>query len=128
LISPRDQAIDLTEGQWKAALALSQETWRKGDAERNEGKELPREPRGPEIRRILGDGYPEMGVLPRRDRGLLMLYLLDPEVSGVDDLKGAAPIVAWAISFPSSMSERRVSNERYVGNSVLWGELNAWVD
>ncbi|MBZ9984100.1 MULTISPECIES: Z1 domain-containing protein [unclassified Mesorhizobium] len=128
LISPRDQAIDLSEAQWKGALARSQETWRKGDAERNEGKEPPKEPRGPEIRRVLGDGYPEMGVPPRRDRGLLMLYLLDPEESGVDALKGAAPVVGWAISFPSSVSERRVSNSRYVGNSVLWGEVNAWVD
>lgn len=128
LISPRDQAIDLSEKQWKAALARSNETWRKGDAERNEGKEPPKEPRGPEIRRILGDGYPEMDVPPSRDRGLLMLYLLDPDESGVDSLKGAAPVVAWALSFPSSVSERRVSNSKYMGNSVLWGEVNAWVD
>jgi hypothetical protein len=128
LISPRDQAIDLSEKQWKAALARSNETWRKGDAERNEGKEPPKEPRGPEIRRILGDGYPEMDVPPSRDRGLLMLYLLDPDESGVDSLKGAAPVVAWALSFPSSVSERRVSNSKYMGNSVLWGDVNAWVD
>lgn len=128
LISPRDQAIDLTELQWKAALARSQETWRKGDTERNEGKEPPKEPRGPEIRRVLGDGYQDMGVEARRDRGLLMLYLLDPDESGVDALKGGAPVVAWAISFPSSDSTRTVSNSKYMGNSVLWGELNGWVE
>jgi len=33
-----------------------------------------------------------------------------------------------ATSFPSSVSERRVSNSKYMGNSVLWGEVNAWVD
>lgn len=128
LISPRDQAIDLTEKQWNAALARSHETWRKGDAERNEGKEPPKEPRGPEIRRVLGDGHPEMDVLPRRDRGLLMMYLLDPDKADVPLLRGAAPVAAWALSFPSSTSTRTVSNSKYMGNSVLWGELNGWVD
>ena len=63
-----------------------------------------------------------------------MLYLLDPEETKVSRLKNADPIVAWAISFPSSDSSRRVSNEKYVmgdkfmANSVLWGSLNEWVD
>lgn len=128
LISPRDQAIDLTEQQWNAALARSQETWRKGDAERNEGKEPPKEPRGPEIRRVLGDGHPDMDVPPRRDRGLLMMYLLDPDKADVPVLRGGAPVAAWALSFPSSTSTRTVSNSKYMGNSVLWGELNGWLD
>lgn len=127
LISPRDQAIDLTEAEWKAALELSQKTWRK-DTDRNEGKEPPSEPRGPQIRHVLGEGVAEAGVSSRRERGLLMLYLLDPDGSGVDELKNADPIAAWAISFPSSSSERRVSNSRYIANSVLWGGLNDWVD
>lgn len=127
LISPRDQAIDLTEAEWKAALDLSQQTWR-NDTERNEGKEPPSEPRGPQIRHVLGYGVPEAGIPARRERGLLMLYLLDPEGAGADELKDADPVVAWAISFPSSTSERRVSNSRYIANSVLWGGLNDWVD
>ncbi|EJM65887.1 Z1 domain-containing protein [Pseudomonas sp. GM50] len=127
LISPRDQAIDLTEAEWKAALELSQKAWR-NDTDRNEGKEPPSEPRGPQIRRVLGEGVAEAGIPPRRERGLLMLYLLDPEGAGVDELKDADPIVAWSISFPSSTSERRVSNSRYIANSVLWGGLNEWVD
>ena len=127
LISPRDQAIDLTEAEWKAALELSQKTWR-NDTDRNEGKEPPSEPRGPQIRHILGEGVAEAGIPTRRERGLLMLYLLDPEGAGVDELKDADPVVAWAISFPSSTSERRVSNSRYIANSVLWGGLNDWVD
>lgn len=124
LISPRDQAIDLTEDEWKAALALSRDTWR-NDKDRNEGGE-PKEPRGPQVRRILGDGT--VDVPHRRDRGLLMIYLLSPKASEVAKLAEAKPIVAWAISFPGSKSERRVSNSRYMANSVLWGELNAWVD
>jgi hypothetical protein len=57
-----------------------------------------------------------------------MLYLLDPEEAAVEELKGADPIVAWAISFPSTTSERRVSNSKYIGNSVFWGGLNELVD
>lgn len=127
LISPRDQAIDLTEAEWKAALALSRATWR-NDADRNEGKEPPSEPRGPQIRHVLGTGSPEEGVAARRERGLLMMYLLDPAGAGTEALEGADPVVAWAISFPSSNSPRRVSNARYMANSVLWGGLNEWVD
>ena len=127
LISPRDQAIDLTEAEWNAALELSQKTWR-NDTDRNEGKEPPSEPRGPQIRHVLGEGVPDAGIPARRERGLLMLYLLDPEGAEVEELKDADPVVAWAISFPSSASERRVSNSRYIANSVLWGSLNEWVD
>jgi hypothetical protein len=127
LISPRDQAIDLTEAEWKAALDLSQKTWR-NDTDRNEGKEPPSEPRGPQIRHVLGEGIAEAGIPARRERGLLMIYLLDPEGAGVDELRNADPVVAWAISFPSSTSERRVSNSRYIANSVLWGGLNDWVE
>lgn len=127
LISPRDQAVDLSEAEWKAARDLSRKTWR-NDTDRNEGREPPSEPRGPQIRRILGEGVAEAGIQARRERGLLMLYLLDPEGAGVDELKDADPVVAWAISFPSSSSERRVSNSRYIANSVLWGGLNEWVD
>ena len=127
LISPRDQAIDLTEAEWKAALELSKKTWR-NDTDRNEGKEPPTEPRGPQIRHVLGQGVPEAGIAARRERGLLMLYLLDPSGAGVPELADADPVVAWAISFPSSSSERKVSNSRYIANSVLWGGLNEWVD
>lgn len=127
LISPRDQAIDLTEAEWMAALELSQKTWR-NDSERNEGKTPPTEPRGPQIRHVLGTGVPEKGIPSRSERGLLMLYLLDPKSSGVNEIKDGDPIAAWAISFPSSNSERRVSNSYYIANSVMWGGLNDWLD
>jgi hypothetical protein len=127
LISPRDQAIDLTEAEWKAALELSRKTWR-NDRDRNEGKDPPSEPRGPQIRHVLGEGVADAGIAHRRERGLLMLYLLDPEEAKVEEPADADPVVAWAISFPSSTSERRVSNSRYMANSVLWGGLNEWVD
>jgi hypothetical protein len=127
LISPRDQAIDLTEAEWMASLNLSRKTWR-NDTDRNEGKKPPTEPRGPQIRQILGGCIPDSGVPHRRERGLLMLYLLDPSEAGVEELADADPVVAWAISFPASTSDRRVSNSNYVANSVLWGGLNDWVE
>jgi hypothetical protein len=126
LISPRDQTIDLTEKEWMASLDLSQRTWR-NDTERNEGKQPPSEPRGPQIRHILGEGDTKAGVRARRERGLLMIYLLDPDGAEIEELKDADPVVAWAISFPSSNSGRRVSNSQYIANSVLWGGLNEWV-
>jgi hypothetical protein len=127
LISPRDQAIDLTQAEWLAALELSQKTWR-NDTERNEGKQPPTEPRGPQIRHILGNGLAAAGVPARRERGLLMIYILDPAGAGVSELVGADPVVAWAISFPSSNSERRVSNQTYIAGAVLWRLLNDGLD
>lgn len=52
-----------------------------------------------------------------------MLYLLDPsqEKSGMETLDPIAPVLAWAVSFPGSKSEKRVRNAKYMANSVLWG-------
>lgn len=127
LISPRDQSIDLTEGEWRAALDLTRKTWR-GDKDRDQDADPPEEPRGVAIRKILGFGAPEAGVAARRERGLLMLYLLDPASSKVDELLEGKPVLAWAISFPGSPSDRRVSNADYMANSVMWGAMNDWVD
>ena len=127
LISPRDQAIDLTKPQWDAALNLSRETWRR-DAVRNDGREPPTEPRGPAIRKTLGEGNPAKDVPAQPERGLMLLYLLDPVESGVAAIKDADPVVAFAISFPGSSSARRVSNAAYMANSVMWEALNDWVD
>jgi len=127
LISPRDQAVDLSEAEWRAALDLTRKTWR-GDKDRDQDATPPDEPRGVAIRNILGFGSVDQGAAPRRDRGLLMLYLLDPAHSKIDELKAGGPILAWAISFPGSPSSRRVSNADYMANSVLWGAMNDWVD
>ena len=59
---------------------------------------------------------------------LTLKHLLDPDKADVPVLRGGAPVAAWALSFPSSTSTRTVSNSKYMGNSVLWGELNGWVD
>lgn len=127
LISSWDQGIDLSEVQWRAALARSVETWR-GDADRNEGRQEPVEPGGPAIRHILGFGDQNSGLAPQRERGLLMLYLLDPDKSGDPALKERGPVLAWAISFPGSASKRTVSNADYMANAVLWGNINDDMD
>ena len=127
LISPRDESIGLSAAEWGAALDLTQTTWR-SDAGRNQKKEPPSEPRGPAIRQVLGRGVPEAGVSARTERGLLLLYLLDPRKSGLKRLEGASPVLAWAVSFPATACERTVSNERYMANAVAWGDLNAGMD
>lgn len=127
LISPRDQAVDLSEAEWRAALDLTRKTWR-GDKDRDQDAIPPDEPRGVAIRNVLGFGYPEHGVAPRRDRGLLMLYLLDASLCKVPDLIEGPPVLAWAVSLPGSPSSRRVSNAGYIANSVLWEAMNDWVD
>lgn len=119
LISPRDQAIDLTREQYEAALARSLETWR-GDAERNESKGPPDEPNGPAIRHVLGFGHEGLGLQPDRKRGLLLLYLLDPEKSSCPALEGRNPALAWSLSFPGSPSKLRIRDADYMANSVLW--------
>lgn len=119
LISPRDQAIDLTREQYEAALARTRETWR-GDAERNESKGPPDEPSGPAIRHVLGFGHEELGLQPNRKRGMLLLYLLDPEKSSCPALHGRDPVLAWSLSFPGSPSKLRIRDADYMANSVLW--------
>lgn len=123
LISPRDQAIDLTRAQYDAAVARSRETWR-GDADRNEAKGPPDDPKGPAIRHVLGFGHDDTGLKPDRTRGLLLLYLLDPVKSGCKAIEKRSPALAWSMSFPGSASKRRVRDADYMANSVMWGMDN----
>ncbi|MFY2826576.1 Z1 domain-containing protein [Ruegeria sp. MALMAid1280] len=119
LISPRDQAIDLTRVQYEAALARTREIWR-GDAERNESKGPPEEPSGSAIRHVLGFGHEGLGLQADRKRGLLLMYLLDPEKSSCPALQGRNPVLAWSLSFPGSSSKLRIRDADYMANSVLW--------
>ncbi len=127
LISPRDQSIDLTEAQWKAALIHSVKTWR-GDSERNEGAKEPEEPRGTAIRHILGPNAVNYGLQPATDRGLLLLYLLDPKQTDEPRLENGSPVLAWSIAFPGSASRKTVSNADYMGNAVMWEGFNDFMD
>lgn len=112
LLSPYDEALDFDESTWNAALEWTQTDW-KPDPGRSRGKELPDIPSGPYIRRVRGQGRGQ--VAPHPERGLLLIYLLDPKDSKVPDVD--VPVVAFAISFPSSNAGKSVP---YVVTNLMW--------
>lgn len=114
LLSPHDEALDLDEKSWKAALELTQKNW-KPDPANSRGNKFPEVPNGPAIRRVRGFGYENIPASP--ERGLLLLYILDPRESKVEDCK--TPVVAFAVSFPASKTNQSVPY--VVGN--IWEEL-----
>lgn len=115
LISPRDEAIDLDETAWAAALDISIKAWKPDPARQKDGAQPtpPSIPGGPAIRRIRGEGGE--GILPARERGLLLLYPLDPKTAGIDD--ESLPIIAFGVSFPTSHSGTVVE---YRVDHLLW--------
>lgn len=117
LLSPRDEGIDLDELAWKAALESTIRAQR-ADAGRqssNARPGIPDVPNGPAIRRIRGKGAD--GVLPALERGLLLLYLLDPKKAEGNFGDRSAPIVAFGVSFPTSSSGVKVE---YKVDHLLW--------
>jgi hypothetical protein len=131
LLSPRDEAIDLDENAWLDALDVTQRRWESEGASpsRRRAEVPPDRPSGPAVRLVRGMGGTRSA--PHRERGLLLLYAIDPqyrdedkpagpEIPGVwDHAHGAdrLPIVAFGVSFPASSAGTRV---RYKVNNVLW--------
>lgn len=113
LISPRDESIDLDNAAWNAALKLTRKTWH-ADPGRSRRKEEPDEPSGPSIRHIRGFGDESSQVGAHPERGLLLLYMLDPVHARLD---GAPPVVALGLSFPGSRAGTKV---KYKVNNVYW--------
>jgi hypothetical protein len=115
LLSPRDEAIDLDETAWNAALDMTIKAWRPDPARQKDGAAptAPEVPNGPSIRRVRGDGA--AGVPGARERGLLLLYPLDPAVAGVEG--STAPVMAFGASFPTSRSGTVVE---YQVDHLLW--------
>lgn len=107
LLGPRDEALDLDEAAWNAALKRTQN-----------GQELPDTPNGPSIRWVRGFGAEDIPACP--ERGLLIIYLLDPQYSNIDNSSDCPAVVAFGISFPGSNSDTRVE---YMVNNVL---LESW--
>jgi len=111
LMSPRDEAIDLDEPAWKAALEFTRHSWQ-GDSGRNQDRDLPDTPNGPSIRRVRGLGAD--GVPAHPERGVLFIYVLDPPAD-----VAKRPVVAFAMSFPSSRLEASVKVE-YKVTPIFW--------
>jgi hypothetical protein len=119
LTSPRDEFIDVSREQWDEALTKTRDRW-KADAGRNQSAEQPDEPSGPVLREVRG-----FGKNAEPQKGLLMLYLINPKTSNLPEIETAAPVLAWAISFPGSNSGTKVP---YEVNNVLWTQINGWAD
>jgi hypothetical protein len=114
LLSRRDEAIDLDEKGWIAAVKETQRTW-KADPGRLQVQQEPDEPNGPAVRKIRGFGAD--GVDPHPERGLLLLYLLDPLKAEGRFPEDTPPVVAFGISFPGSNSGLKVE---YKVTNILW--------
>lgn len=107
LMSPRDEAIDLDEAAWGAALAETRMAFH-ADPGRSGARTEPDAPNGPAIR-----------MVRPRDCGVLFLYALDPTLAGNDAglLEDSPPVIGFALSFPASNSGAKV---KYKVNNILW--------
>lgn len=107
LMSPRDEAIDLDEAAWMAALIETHRAFH-ADPGRNGGREEPDAPNGPAIRKVRP-----------KERGVLFLYAIDPALAGPDAglPSDAPPVIGFAASFPASDTAVRV---RYRVNNIYW--------
>jgi hypothetical protein len=126
LLSPRDEAIDLDKAAWVAALERTRHMWKPDPARVKEGKkpEPPDVPNGPSIRHVRGEGA--QGVPPALERGLLLLYPLDPKESGLPALADqGGPVIAFGVSFPSSESSVKVE---YAVDHLTWAQEYGQVD
>lgn len=108
LLSPRDEAIDMDEESWSAAMRLTLE-----NRAEEPGKEPPKYPGGAWIRQVRGLGAE--GVPAHPERGLLLLYPIDPK--GAELLEGVPPVVGFGVSFPASRSTTTV---KYEVDHLLW--------
>lgn len=118
LLSPRDEAIDLDGTAWAAALDRTLRSWKPDPARQKDGvKPSPPEvPNGPAIRHIRGRGCES--VAPAPQRGVLLLYPLDPKLAGVGVFADRTdPVMAFGVSFPSSDSGVKVE---YAVDHLTW--------
>jgi hypothetical protein len=96
LVSPLDESIDITADDYRRA--------RDRDPAAFPAADLPEKPGGQLLRRIRP-----------AERGLLLLYVLDPEPA---QLSGG-PVMGFAISFPESARAEESAID-YVVNNVYW--------
>lgn len=119
LLSPRDESINLDDVAWEVALQMTRAAWKPDPARARDGnpQESPTAPNGPAIRTLRGFGAE--GITPTPEKGLLLLYALDPKLAGDGTflVETPQPVIAFGISFPGSQSGKKVL---YKVNSVEW--------
>jgi hypothetical protein len=117
LLSQRDEMIDTNASVWTAALEKTRNVWKRDPARARQGDPQvpPDMPSGRALREVRGEGAE--GIIPSRERGLLILYFLDPDQSGFPFPEGTLPIVAFGASFPGSNAGKKAL---YKVNSVEW--------
>lgn len=115
LLSPRDEAVDLDEESWLAAMRLTREgrSQDPGRGTEETGKEDPKYPGGGFVRQVRGLGAE--GVPGHPERGLLLLYPIDPKGAALPE--GVPPVVGFGVSFPASRSTTTV---KYEVDHLLW--------
>ena len=114
LLGSKDETIGLSKEEIEAALEETRSNW-KSDPGRLQGGKVPKSPSGRAIRRIRGFGA--KGVPAHPERGLLVIYLLDPCESGIQFSDPSTPVVAFGIVFPDSESGQKVE---YKVTNLLW--------
>jgi hypothetical protein len=109
LVSPAHEALGLAPEDEKAAFRDTEEEFRrrgKGTAPKRASGESLRAHRDP-------------------SEGLLLVYPIDPDASGVDAETPDIPIVGYAVVFPRSKTARKI---QYRVNQVFLNELTRAVD
>lgn len=89
LIDPEDEYIDLSDDELETAKQMAGDTYKRGR---------------------LGGKYIRSSRPP--DRGLLLIYPLDPKPAGVDK-----PVMGLAFSFPGSSTAKKI---KYKVNNIYW--------
>ncbi len=102
LVSPIDEQLDLTEDEKATAMTLAVEKWQL-DKRPSKSKEPPISPGGREIRQARP-----------KNRGMLLIYPLDPQHAGLP--VGTPSVMGIAISFPKSDTATEVT---YTVNNVF---------
>jgi hypothetical protein len=98
ILSPGDEALDLSAEEFAYALDLTNQS------RAANGKPPAERPAGPDIRIARGQ---------RPERGLPLIYPIDPKSAAMDDL--GMPLVGVVVSFPESKNARSIT---YTYNSV----------
>ncbi len=103
LVSPVDEALDLSDQEYESAKRNTREHWDR-DRGRSTRTSPPDLPSGPFLRRARP-----------KERGLLLVYLLDPGKAELGS--DSPPIVGLALSFPHSASGGEIE---YTINNTYW--------